>query len=516
MKKLIIYCCILLSVSFGVSAQEIEDGYRTFYYESGKVSSEGLIKNGKPEGYWRNYYITGILKSEGKRKNGLLDSIWVFYNEKGDTSLKISYVNGAKNGYYTKFGKNEVTNRYFVLSKELYFNDVLEGRSYYYDVSGEIKKISYYSNGKKENKEFEYGQENRIITVNNYIKGRLIEIERINRFDEKGRKDGLWREYYENFRIRNESNYQHGILNGIYKEFDKNGNLKLSLYYENGSIKEGVTDDDDKIIQKDEFYQSGNVKFTGSYLNNKPIGIHRYYDEEGVVTRSEEYNSDGVLIGKGVVDLEGFRDGMWTNFYETGEVKSKGSYTDGKKDGIWEFFYKSGKIEQKGNFKDDKYNGSWFWYNEDGKIIREENFYQGKNDGVYIEYNPSGNIITKGEYIEGERDGEWMIDIGDIKEEGRYTIGLKDGEWVATYKNGNKRFEGSYIQGSPDGMHILYYDNGVVEEERFYNSGSKEKVWKKYDRSGNLKVTIAYKNDSEIRINGIKIEKIEQDTEKLE
>ena len=56
------------------------------------VSSEGLIKNGKPEGFWKSYYVTGIKKSEGKRTNFLLDSIWVFYDQAGDTTEKINYL----------------------------------------------------------------------------------------------------------------------------------------------------------------------------------------------------------------------------------------------------------------------------------------------------------------------------------------------------------------------------------------------------------------------------------------
>ena len=58
--------------------ETLKDGYQVFKYPNGAVSSEGLIKNGKPEGFWKSYYVTGIKKSEGKRTNFLLDSIWIF------------------------------------------------------------------------------------------------------------------------------------------------------------------------------------------------------------------------------------------------------------------------------------------------------------------------------------------------------------------------------------------------------------------------------------------------------
>jgi hypothetical protein len=36
--------------------------------------------------------------------------------------------------------------------------------------------------------------------------------------------------------------------------------------------------------------------------------------------------------------------------------------------------------------------------------------------------------------------------------------------------------------------------------------GIKEKSWKKYDEAGNLRMTISYKNDTEARVNGVKID----------
>ena len=76
------------------SQNDGKNGYTKFTYPNGKISSEGMMVNGKPDGYWKTYYVTGVKKSEGNRKNFLLDSIWLFYNELSDTTEKISYVLG--------------------------------------------------------------------------------------------------------------------------------------------------------------------------------------------------------------------------------------------------------------------------------------------------------------------------------------------------------------------------------------------------------------------------------------
>ena len=41
--------------------------------------------------------------------------------------------------------------------------------------------------------------------------------------------------------------------------------------------------------------------------------------------------------------------------------------------------------------------------------------------------------------------------------------------------------------------------------------GIREKNWKKYDTEGNLVMTITYKNNEELRINGVKLKLPEAD-----
>ena len=49
-------------------SQILKDGYTKLKYPNGSLSSEGTIKEGKPDGFWISYYVTGIKKSEGLRK----------------------------------------------------------------------------------------------------------------------------------------------------------------------------------------------------------------------------------------------------------------------------------------------------------------------------------------------------------------------------------------------------------------------------------------------------------------
>jgi len=44
-----------------------------------------------------------------------------------------------------------------------------------------------------------------------------------------------------------------------------------------------------------------------------------------------------------------------------------------------------------------------------------------------------------------------------------------------------------------------------LQKEAYYSKGKKEKSWKFYDEDGYLRITIYYKNDQEMKIDGAKI-----------
>ena len=99
LKIAISYQLLAISLTLTVNAQEVKEGYNKLYYPNGKISSEGTIKDGKPDGYWINYYENGKIKSEGNRRDFKLDSLWKFYTEKGLLYLMYTYKAGKKNGY---------------------------------------------------------------------------------------------------------------------------------------------------------------------------------------------------------------------------------------------------------------------------------------------------------------------------------------------------------------------------------------------------------------------------------
>lgn len=509
--SLFIISLLIFKVCFSQENNTVKDGYQVFKYPNGTISSEGLIKNGKPEGLWKSYYVTGIKHSEGKRTNFMLDSIWIFYDQAGDTLEKINYLIGKKNGYYYKY-KKDPSKGVYIYSKELFAGDKKEGTAYTYFPDGKIQQTITWNTGKKEGLSKEYDKEGNLITLLEYNNDFLVSRERINRLDSKGLKQGEWKEFYPNGRIKTEKTYVDDNLHGYYKEYDNRGILVLTMLYENGAIVKSRVEDEPDIETVNKYDQDGKLVFSGPYRSNVPVGIHREFGKDGKVINAFIYNDNGIKISEGIVDEAGNHNGKWKDFYPDGKVQAEGQYTDNRRSGQWKFYNTAQKVEQTGSYNNGRPDGLWKWYYENGTVLREEEYFQGQRDGLCTEYSPEGDVIAEGQYSDGERNGEWKLKNGDFTEEGKYIIGLKDGMWKAYYTNGKLKFKGSFVQGNPDGEQNHYYEDGNIKEQQYFQMGIRQKTWKKFDEEGTPVLVITYKDDVEISINGVRIKLPESDT----
>lgn len=488
---------IVVGFVFGHLTCEAQGEYTVYKYDNGNVSSEGYMVDGRPDGYWKTYHPDGTLKSEGNRSNFELDSTWVFYNEAGEKVTEITYRNGKKHGPYRAY-RNDV------LYEEAEFdNEVKVGEVLYYYPTGELHKRIPFENGKEQGNGFEYDREGRIITLLSYREGFLRSADKVNRFDERGKKRGPWVRFHPNGVLAYEGRFMNDLKNGIFKTYDKRGDLLTLEKYRDGQL---VTDSEESVILdiRNTYYADGTVKSTGGYVDGVKEGTHRLYDREGNITSGELYKK-GEKIGEGIIDRNGDYQGFWKLYFETGELKAEGEFEDSKRTGDWIYYHRNGEIEHKAKFADGLPNGKWTWYYEDGKLRREEFFRRGKEDGTVMEYDREGNIMVQGDYISGLRDGTWFLNVGDHTERGKYTDGERTGEWIYEYPDENLAYEGEYVAGMAVGKHKWYHPNGQVKLEGKYKSGLRVGTWRKYHEDGELMLDVKYKAGREVKINGKRV-----------
>jgi len=227
-KFIIILICISKISIAQIDSNEIIRQYKVFEYPNGNIASEGYLENNKPVGFWKSYYITGIKKSEGVWKENKLDSVWIFYDQYGDTTEKINYYIGKKNGYHYKYFRSE-ENKNKIGTRDLYINGKRNDESIIYYENGKINKTIPYMNDNRHGLGFEYDEQGRIITITRYRKGENIVQENINRYNEQGKKEGVWKEFYSNGNLKEEKTYTEGKLNGYYKRYNEEGRLVNSI-----------------------------------------------------------------------------------------------------------------------------------------------------------------------------------------------------------------------------------------------------------------------------------------------
>lgn len=498
MKKIIIFIAVF-TFCCKLNAQQDNDTsvFTKIYYPSGKISSEGYIRNNKPDGYWKTYSEKGLLVSEGNRKNFELDGLWKFYNDSSKLFMTINYANGKKNGFkttYNEIGKIE----------ENFKDDIKEGLTICYYGDSIIKSITNFVNGKENGLSKEFSKEGVIISIVEYKYGFVLNREYINRYNGNAKKHGIWKTFYPNDFVKTEESYKNGLKDGFFKTFDIDGNLVSIKKY----IDDELQEDDPEVIKLDiktDYYETGNIKTVGSYKNDIPEGVRRDYKIDGTIESAKIFRN-GNIVGDGIIDEKGYRQGNWKEFYETGELKAEGTYKNNEKIGLWKWYYKNGKLDQIGSYGvGEKPEGKWKWYFENGNILMEESFYLGIPDGEYKEYNDSGIVIVEGQYIEGMEDGLWKYNIGDSRQEGNYKEGMKDGIWKYYFSDGKLSYEGKFYQDNPDGRHVSYFDNGRIREEGNYEVGKKQGEWKYYNEEGDLLIIITYNFDKEEKFDNVKI-----------
>ena len=146
-------------------------------------------------------------------------------------------------------------------------------------------------------------------------------------------KDTIYKEYYpENEQVMHEGQINNNNLNGNWKTYYKNGQIKSSVNYEDGKI-------------------NGDTYF--------------WYNSDPKVKRAEAKFEHDVMID------------FYYEFYENGTQKSKIEYDDGLADGDAEFYYPNGKIKIEAEYKDNEKSGKWVYFNEKGEEIGKEKWKKG-------------------------------------------------------------------------------------------------------------------------------------------
>ncbi|CAD8090427.1 unnamed protein product [Paramecium sonneborni] len=250
---------------------------------------------------------------------------------------------------------------------------------------------------------------------------------------QNGLKQGLWKELIRNYqslaKVYEKGAYLNGQKYGMWNYIYKNQNIGGGFYNEQLKKK-------GKWIELSEgFCNMSQITYKGEYHKCKKIGIWNIYFLKE-------------LIGGGLYDSNGIKEGKWIELSERScshsQITYKGQYKNGKPIGIWSTWIRR---EYQKDFE-QICNGQ---YDQNG---------EGKKIGMWIEliemFKEDSQVTYSGQYKDGNKTGRWDIFFekeaigGGTYDEGS---GIKIGNWVEVcdkfdnltqvtqngqYKNGNK------------------------------------------------------------------------------
>jgi antitoxin component YwqK of YwqJK toxin-antitoxin module len=473
--------------------------YKKFYHPNGNVSSEGFWSKDQPEGFWKTYNTSGVLIASGNRKGGLLDSTWKFFDSKGRIEKEIGYREGKKNGWEVQYDTLGVK----VWSMQ-YLDNVKQGIREEYYANGQLHWRIPFDGNKEQGKAKEYSEDGILIGITKYTLGFVNSVERFNRYNKNGQREGLWKEFFpESEFVLKDGIWSNGKRNGLFQFYDKKGIVIRTELYENDIL---VTDNGGvgNLTFKVDTLPDG-LLFRGGYSGSQKQGIFHVERPSGERITNQVFQQ-GIKVAEGLLDVDGMRQGIWKEFFLSGELKAQGEYKDNERIGPWVYFDKEGLTELKGNYWKGKPDGEWLWYYEKDKLHRREHFSRGKLDGEYVEWDTSGVVILEGVYSDDVKNGPWKFQMNDHLETGEYLDGEKNGIWKWYYYSTDQpAFEGEFNLGSPVGKHKMWCANGMVMEKGQYEGGLRSGDWTYFSEAGLLKMTVTYKDGEIYKIDGVRI-----------
>ena len=245
------------------------------------------------------------------------------------------------------------------------------------------------------------------------------------------------------------------ITDTVYYRYDHSiGTKELSNYYK---IYKQLKEDSVLI---EEYY-----RFT------TPHQLKARYTETKDGKKNGPFSS---FTKSGMAEEEGIyrnneREGIWL-FYRKGQWQRKVPYRNGKQHGIAVYFVDHKELYQ-WTWKDDRSDGYNVSYHDNGNLRYKGTYSEGKRIGVSTYFFESGGKQISSNYVDGTLDGsyEYYHENGQLRNNGQYQNGLKVDEWVWFREDGS-------LSSSE-----FYKKNGKLRSMVFYNKKGEEQKSRKRD-----------------------------------
>lgn len=469
------------------------EGPQKYFNDKGEIVEEKSFINGKVNGTRNTYYANGNISMTENYKDDVLDGISTSYYPNGGKQCEANFVNGKRNGtliclHEDGSKKNEID----------YTDDKVNGKFIRYNEAGDITQNYVCINDKIDGNCLEY------------FDGKTIKSEAVYK---NGLIEGSHKSYYPNKSLKRESIYNAGkIVKTI--DYAENGKKKFETSYNDKEEMESYdcfdNDGNKYFVEK---YKGGELKTSFQYTAANPKGSEMSLNKKGF----EVKNFDGSERVKGAFE-KGKKAGEWTYLYDSGILRLKEFYTNGKTNGTTTNYNSNGtvasiynessdvisglyeiysfnKLNQVYNYENGDQNGPFKTYYSDGTLNSEGYLINNEFGYDKITYRQNGKILRIESYIDNIPTKLKSFNTSD-KMENDIDFKNKNGAFTITYSDGAYSKNNNYKNGMLDGKQNIVdkYKNKMLESE--FKSGILHNVYKKFSPTGSVLVENNYYNGS--------------------
>lgn len=241
-----------------------------------------------------------------------------------------------------------------------------------------------------------------------------------NQVDANGKRQGKWKKYYSNERVRYEGQFKDGKPVGVFR-----------YYYDTGKLQATNNHVGDGTVANHVYHPNGKIKAKGVFRNQKKDSLWQYFNTNEQLVLEESYILDTL-------------HGAQKVYYENQQLGELTHYKRGVKHGVWKKYYENGKPWVDANYADGNLDGKFIMYQDNGKRKVQGTYTQGIRTGVWLNFNKNGSVYTQDVY----RDGVLK------------TTKYENGEFTDYYENDIPKSVYNYKKGKRQGAFTEYYNMG--------------------------------------------------------
>jgi antitoxin component YwqK of YwqJK toxin-antitoxin module len=227
----------------------------------------------------------------------------------------------------------------------------------------------------------------------------------VNQKDSKGLKQGEWQKNYPKSNVLE--------FKGQFKNDKPVGTF--TYYYPSNKVKAIIKHDAVSKYSEAYFYhENGQVMTYGKYYEFKRDSLWYQFKENGKLIFTENFKTDSL-------------HGVRTTYYSFDDdpqkkekVSSIANYSNGLLDGEYSEYFDFGGARAKGTYLNGRKHGVWEDYQPTGKHLAFTRYKNGVKHGWCMAYDPSGKEVSRVYYYKGQlkegKDLEFLMK--QMKEKG--------------------------------------------------------------------------------------------------